>query len=101
ARPSLPVWRTWRRYIPVMPARARAAMIILAQLRISGAVVATGATVMGGCLTWTAMKIAPATAALMPASRVRLLVVTVMVGSLSLGGRAASGDVATLGTGAV
>jgi hypothetical protein len=40
---------------------------------------------MGGWLIWTAMKRSPATAAEMPAARVRLVVVTVMAGSLVLG----------------
>ena len=51
------VSRTWRRYIPVIPARANAAMITLAVWRTTQSWVVTESTFMAGWWIWTAMKI--------------------------------------------
>ena len=71
-----------------MPTSASAAMTAFAVLRTTQSVLATEARSMGGWLIWTAMKISPATAALMPAARVRLVVVMVTTDSWVAAGRA-------------
>src|SRR6476646_4312844 len=71
--------------MPVMPISAVAAMTVFAVWRTTHSVVVTEETFIGGCLIWTAMNRSPATAAEMPAARVRLVGVTVMAGSLVLG----------------
>jgi hypothetical protein len=53
------------------------AMLRICQLMLS----VNAVTLQAGCLIWTAMKIALGAAALMPAARVRLVVVMVMAGS--------------------
>ncbi len=60
--------RYWRRYMPVMPASASAAMTILARSRTTHWVVSVVKLSIGGWLIWTAMKMAPATAAAAPAA---------------------------------
>ena len=56
-------------------------MTTLAVLRSAHSVVSTEATTIGGWLIWTAMKMAPATAAAAPAALVRPAAVTFMTGS--------------------
>jgi hypothetical protein len=65
-----------------MPTSAAAAMTVFAVWLTTHSVVVTEETFTSGCLIWTAMKRSPATAAEMPAARVRLVGVTVMAGSL-------------------
>ena len=57
-------------------------MTTLAQLRTTHSVVSAEATSIGGWLTWTAMKMAPAATAAAPAARVRAEEVMVMSSSL-------------------
>ena len=67
-----------------MPASARAAITVLAQLRATHWVVSVVKESKGGWPIWTVMKMAPATAAAAPAALVRPLVVTFMRCSLVL-----------------
>src|SRR6478609_3823871 len=85
--PSRPIWRTWRRYIPVMPASARVAIAIFMPWRTFHCVLWTKSTVISGCLTWTAMNNVPAATAARPAARVSFVVVISMVSSMSAGVR--------------
>ena len=48
SRPSKPIFVTWRRYIPVRPARARAAMSNFSKLRAITSVVVMEVTSMWG-----------------------------------------------------
>src|SRR3954454_16252126 len=67
----MPALRCWRRYIPVMPARASAAITVLAQLRATHWVVSVVNASLPGWPIWTAMKMDPATAAAAAAAFVR------------------------------
>ncbi len=69
-----------------MPTNASAAITILAVLRTNQSWVVTELTFMAGWWICTAIKMAPATAALMPADRVSLEGVIDMVGSFVLSG---------------
>ena len=85
--PSTPIWRTWRRYIPAMPASARVAIAIFMPWRTFHCVLWTKSTVISGCLTCTAMNSVPAATAARPAARVSFVVVISMVSSMSAGVR--------------
>src|ERR1044072_912168 len=67
--------------MPVMPARASAAMSVLSTLRTAQSVVVTEASSMGGVWISPPMNSRPDTTAAMPAARVRVVGVTVMSGS--------------------
>ena len=73
--------RYWRRYMPVMPARASAIMTILATSRVTHWVVSVVKVSVAGCLICTATKMDPATAAAAAAAFVRPVAVMVMTGS--------------------
>src|SRR3954453_16209407 len=74
--------------MPVMPASARAVITALAVQRTTHSLVSVRKLSKGGWLIWTAMKMAPAAAAAMPAAWVSVRVVTVMAGLLVGTGRA-------------
>src|SRR3954447_15982099 len=81
ARPRSPALRCWCRYMPVIPASARAAITALAQLRATHWVVSVVKESNDGWPIWTTMKMAPATAAAAAAALVRAVAVTFMTGS--------------------
>ena len=83
-RPSTPTCFTWRRYMPVMPTSARAAISTFSELRTAHSVVSTEVTSEWGCLIWTPMKISPAAMAATPAARLRVAGVGVMSVALLL-----------------
>ena len=80
-RPRMPALRYWRRYMPVMPARASAIMTILAVSRTTHWWVSVVKVSAAGWPIWTAMKMDPATAAATPADLVRPVAVMGMAGS--------------------
>ena len=88
--------RTWFRYMPVMPTRARAAISTFSESRTSTSVVWMEVAFSCGWLIWTPMKMAPAAAAARPAHRVRRFGVMVMSGPFS--GWSAAGAAGIPGT---
>src|SRR4051794_38028948 len=77
----MPALRYWRRYMPVMPASASAAITVLATLRATHSVVSVVKVSVAGWLIWTAMKMDPATAAATAAALVRPVAVMFTTGS--------------------
>src|SRR4051794_19891907 len=81
-RPRTPFRRIWLRYMPVMPARARAHMSTFNESRTSTFVVLIEVAFNCGCPIWTPMNTTPAATAAAPADRMSEVGVTVMSGLL-------------------
>src|ERR671928_102065 len=76
--PRTPLRRTWLRYMPVIPATARAHIRTFKDSRMKTSVVVMDVRFSGGWPIWMPTKRAPAATAAAPAARVRDEVVTVM-----------------------
>jgi hypothetical protein len=68
-KPSGPVSRTWRRYIPRIPTSARTAIAIVKTWTIFHVAVVTFGIVSSGWMNWRRTNTSPATTAATPAAR--------------------------------